>query len=278
MKRILIAVLILMQPCPAAGGNGTTVIHREDQLALLTESAGTSAETAARQETRPGAAGTSVPNTSAEAETVTVSEAAAPVEQAPSGTKATKPVSTKATKPASTKATRPASTKATKPTGTKATKPASTKTTSAPTETTQPTQPTNTEPAPVAPELTEGDLLVAINACRQSAGLMPLVEDGGLASAAAARAAECSRYWSHTRPDGRSFETILEDFGLTGYGNPAENLLQADSTLTADVVAAFWMAAPNDRANLCAEAATRVGIGIYRGDGLLYVAAIFAEV
>ena len=278
MKRILTAALILMQLCLAAGCNGTTVIHREDQLALLTESAGTSAETAARQETRPGAAGTSVPNTSAEAETVAVSEAAAPVEPAPSGTKATKPASTKATKPASTKATRPASTKATKPTGTKATKPASTKTTSAPTETTQPTQPTNTEPAPVAPELTEGDLLVAINACRQSAGLMPLVEDGGLASAAAARAAECSRYWSHTRPDGRSFETILEDFGLTGYGNPAENLLQADSTLTADVVAAFWMAAPNDRANLCAEAATRVGISIYRGDGLLYVAAIFAEV
>ena len=270
MKRILTAALILMQLCLAAGCNGTTVIHREDQLALLTESAGTSAETAARQETRPGAAGTSVTNTSAEAETVAVSEAAAPVEPAPSGTKATKP--------ASTKATRPASTKATKPTGTKATKPASTKTTSAPTETTQPTQPTNTEPAPVAPELTEGDLLAAINACRQSAGLMPLVEDGGLASAAAARAAECSRYWSHTRPDGRSFETILEDFGLTGYGNPAENLLQADSTLTADVVAAFWMAAPNDRANLCAEAATRVGIGIYRGDGLLYVAAIFAEV
>ena len=266
MKRILAAALILTQLCLAAGCNGTTVIHREDQLALLTESAGTSAETAARQETRPGAAGTSVPGTSAEAETAAVSEAAAPVEPVPSGTKATKP--------ASTKATRPSSTKATKPTETKATKPASTKTTSAPTET---TQPTTTEPAPVAPGLTEGDLLAAINACRQSAGLMPLAEDGGLASAAAARAAECSQYWSHTRPDGRSFETILEDFGLTGYGNPAENLLQADSTLTADVVAAFWMAAPNDRANLCAEAATRVGIGIYRGDGLLYVAAIFAE-
>ena len=269
MKRILAAALILLQLCLTAGCNGTTVIHREDQLTLLTESAGTSAETAARQETRPGAAGTSVPNTSVEAETAAVSEAAAPVEPIPSGTKATKP--------ASTKATRPSSTKATKPTETKATKPASTKATSAPTETTQPTQPPTTEPAPVAPELTEGDLLAAINACRQSAGLMPLAEDGGLASAAAARAAECSQYWSHTRPDGRSFETILEDFGLTGYGNPAENLLQADSTLTADVVAAFWMAAPNDRANLCAEAATRVGIGIYRGDGLLYVAAIFAE-
>lgn len=145
-----------------------------------------------------------------------------------------------------------------------------------------PTQPPETQPT--EPETLEydisgyvvGNLEYAvqeqINACRAEANLAALSMDTRLCAIASVRAYEASVSWSHTRPDGRGYGTVLADYGY-GAGRVGENLAYSGAFSAKEIVDK-WMESEGTRQNLLGDFAT-VGIGIYNSGGLTYLACLF---
>lgn len=145
-----------------------------------------------------------------------------------------------------------------------------------------------TEPAPTEPEPTEADLYdisgyslgsleksmaAAINAYRAEEGLGELSLSSRLSAIASCRGYEVSRVWSHTRPDGRDYRTVLSDYG---YGGSAQELLvYVSGSGDAQSIVDKWMASDSHR-ELLLGAVSTVGIGIYRANGYTYIACLLA--
>lgn len=100
----------------------------------------------------------------------------------------------------------------------------------------------------------------AINAVRAGYGLYPYVLAGELGQTAAAiRAQECTYYLAHTRPDGTTYHTVMEQVGeahgsmvweiLVAYGNTVE------SNLT------WWLNEPGHAAAVLGTFGTTIAIG-----------------
>lgn len=236
--KFLLPAMVLVLLC----GCGTTHITREDQLAHFT----TGTHTQPSPETM---AVTTVSTTEATAaETVSTTCQTLPPETA-------KPT---AAKPPATKEPQPPATTA----------PA--------------TEPARTEPAKADPYDISGyacgsleyAIADAINASRQEAGRSALTFSGRLSAIASVRAYEASVSFSHTRPSGGSFSGVLSDYGY-GYSRAAENLLQCSSGYTAADMVNLWMGSKGHRDNLLSPDSTTLGIGVYRENGMVYVAAIF---
>ena len=68
-----------------------------------------------------------------------------------------------------------------------------------------------------------------VNEERTKAGLSPLTMDAGITAAANVRAREIKQSFSHTRPDGRSFSTALQEQGVTFRGS-GENIAWGQKT------------------------------------------------
>lgn len=100
-----------------------------------------------------------------------------------------------------------------------------------------------------------------VNAERKKAGLNPLTLDSKLASAALIRAKETERSFSHTRPDGRSFSTVLTDNGITFRG-AGENI--AWGQRSPEEVMNGWMNSSGHRANILNPNYTKIGVGYYQ--------------
>ena len=142
------------------------------------------------------------------------------------------------------------------------------------------TEPPVTEPPATEPPLYDisdyavGDLEYAIldriNECRMEAGLEELWMDEYLCAIASCRAYEAGIVWSHTRPDGRGYGTVLADYG---YGGGAAGELLGYSTGDGAAVADKWMASEPHRALLMGDSSA-VGIGIYCAGGVTYVACL----
>ena len=111
----------------------------------------------------------------------------------------------------------------------------------------------------------------AINAQRVEADLPALSMDSRLCIAAAQRACELPISWSHTRPDGRDFTTVLHDLGY-GFSCATENLYNTDLSFSAGSIVARWMNSDIYRANLLAESATSIGVANHTADGFTYIA------
>lgn len=154
-------------------------------------------------------------------------------------------------------------------TATKATEPPVT----APTETVPPTLPPF-----IASEYTPGALEYAvldlINSCREAEGQAALTMDMTLCEMAAVRSNEAFRSWSHTRPDGRGFETVLEDYDFAA-SVAAENLIQATGDPDAAVLLEKWMGSDSHRANILSDRFTTVGVGLYEAGGTTYLTVLF---
>ena len=195
-------------------------------------------------------------------------------------------------KPSSGGNKKPSGEKETEPTQTEppATEPVTTKPEETEPAVTEPaaTEPTEqeTQPETTAPEETEGvydpsgyvlgsleyAILAEINAYRVEAGLQELTLSTRLSGIAAIRAEEVSRVWSHTRPDGRYYTSVMTDYGY-GFSLSAENLIYTSGAGDAAVMVAKWMSADNQD-NLLNPDFTTAGIGIYRVDGVTYVSNI----
>ena len=195
----------------------------------------------------------------------------APTEPKPAEPPVTESVTLHATDP---KETVPVSTKPgeTEP---KETKPPATQ----PPETEPPvTEPSGTEPDPYdISGYTVGNLeyriLDRINEHRVEAGLEELYLDSYLCAIASCRGYEANLVWSHTRPDGRHFATVLDDYG---YGAGSVRELLAYATGDADGMVDKWMSSESHRDILLGEFTT-LGVGIYRGGGYTVAACLIIE-
>lgn len=112
------------------------------------------------------------------------------------------------------------------------------------------------------------------NSARGQNGYAALVEDGALSEAAAVRAREIARSFSHTRPSGASFSSALSESGVT-YLRAGENI--ASGQKSASEVVNAWMNSPGHRANILNSSYSRIGSASVNIDGTLYWVQLFAD-
>ena len=130
----------------------------------------------------------------------------------------------------------------------------------------QETPPAQENPDEDAPEESGGVQEAAeavaslVNAARQDAGLSELELDADLCAAAQARAQEIAQSFSHTRPDGSSCFTILEELGIS-YRAAGENIAMGQRT--PEEVMDGWMNSSGHRANILNGTFTSIGVGYY---------------
>ena len=102
-----------------------------------------------------------------------------------------------------------------------------------------------------------------VNAERSKAGLGALTLDSKIEAAALVRSKEIETSFSHTRPDGRGFSTVLMDNGITFKG-AGENIAWGQKT-PEDVMNA-WMNSEGHRANILNARFTKMGVGYYQNN------------
>lgn len=112
------------------------------------------------------------------------------------------------------------------------------------------------------------------NSARSQNGYAALVEDGALSEAAAVRAREIARSFSHTRPSGASFSSALSESGVS-YLRAGENI--ASGQKSASEVVNAWMNSPGHRANILNSSYSRIGFASVNIDGTLYWVQLFAD-
>ncbi len=114
----------------------------------------------------------------------------------------------------------------------------------------------------------------AINAYREEAELGKLKLSSKLSAIASCRGYEISQVWSHTRPDGRSYQTVLSDYG---YGGSAQELrVYVSGSGDAQAIVDKWMSSDSHKALLLGNFTT-VGIGIHRANGYTYIACLLTK-
>lgn len=152
---------------------------------------------------------------------------------------------------------------------------------------TQPPEPETTETQP--PQETENSLYDIsgysvgtleyamadeINAGRREEGMAEFRMDSRLCAIASCRAYEICQVWSHTRPDGRSYTTVLSDYGYSA-GAVTELLVYVTGDGDASALVAKWMESETHRASLLGGYSV-IGIGVYRANGFTYVCCLLA--
>ena len=143
-----------------------------------------------------------------------------------------------------------------------------------------PTEPPLAEPVATEPPLydisgyvvgsLEYEMLERINGYRTEEGLDLLSLDAYLCAIASCRSYEVSSLWSHTRPDGRGYESVLADYG---YGGGAAGELLGYAAGDGAAIVDKWMASESHRALLMGGSSV-IGIGIYYADGVAYVTCL----
>jgi uncharacterized protein YkwD len=142
-------------------------------------------------------------------------------------------------------------------------------------------QPANTRKPGRSEPLTEDvlagyadEIFRLTNAEREKEGLEPLERDADLENAAAIRAEEMSREFSHTRPDGAGFHTVLDSGENHNY---AENGGYGRTDPEDQI--GHWMDSDGHRANILDRKGygyTSIGIGVYQAEnGKLYMCQLF---
>ena len=101
-----------------------------------------------------------------------------------------------------------------------------------------------------------------INIERKKEGLSEVKMDKTLLDAAMLRAAECSIYYSHTRPDGSRCFTAIPNLS----GSSGENI--AIGQQSPEEVMEAWMNSPGHRANIMSDSFNSVGVGVFDQGGV----------
>lgn len=97
-----------------------------------------------------------------------------------------------------------------------------------------------------------------VNEERAKVGLAPLTLDVTISKAATTRSKEIQTSFSHTRPNGTSFSTVLKENGIT-YKGSGENIAWGQKT-PKEVMKA-WMNSNGHRANILNKNYTKIGVG-----------------
>lgn len=107
-------------------------------------------------------------------------------------------------------------------------------------------------------------VLALVNAARAEEGLSPLELDPVLCTAASVRAQEIVGTLSHTRPNGASCFTVLDEYGIS-YMASGENIAAGQST--PEEVVTSWMNSLGHRANILSSSFQRLGVGFMETAG-----------
>lgn len=100
-----------------------------------------------------------------------------------------------------------------------------------------------------------------VNEERRKAGLNELTLDKNIENAALIRAKEIETNFSHTRPDGSGFSTVLMEQGISFRG-AGENIAWGQNSPKAVMNA--WMNSSGHRANILNAKYTKIGVGYYQ--------------
>ncbi len=113
-----------------------------------------------------------------------------------------------------------------------------------------------------------------VNAERTNAGLNPLEKSAEVCVAADVRAHEIAASFSHTRPDGRRYRTVLADNGISSHFS-GENI--AGGYRSPSEVVNAWMGSEGHRENIMNPDYTHIGVGYYydSASGLQYWSQLF---
>ena len=186
--------------------------------------------------------------------------------------------------PAPTVAPTPAPTTAPEPTKAPAVTPAPTATakpdvTAKPTATPKPTLPPTSTPTPEATQAPSSgeysyayQVIELVNDERAKYGLSPLSADSTLMEAAQQRAVETTESFSHTRPNGTKFSTVLAEYGVS-YRTAGENIAYGQKT--PQQVVNSWMNSSGHRANILNASYTKIGVGCYKKGNTYYWSQLF---
>lgn len=99
-----------------------------------------------------------------------------------------------------------------------------------------------------------------VNKVRTRDGIDPVTINWTLTDAAMLRAKEISEYFSHDRPDGSSYPTIFNEFGIDYYV-AAENIQGGASTPVGAMN--MWLTSMGSRAYILDPDFTEIGVGYY---------------
>lgn len=116
-------------------------------------------------------------------------------------------------------------------------------------------------------------VLSIVNEERAKYGLQSLSWDASLAKAADVRARETETLFSHTRPNGSSCFTVLNEMNIS-YMGCGENI--AYGQMTPQEVMNAWMNSEGHRNNILDPNYTKLGVGCYRAsNGTYYWTQLF---
>lgn len=118
------------------------------------------------------------------------------------------------------------------------------------------------------------EVLRLVNQERAKAGLSAFTTKSTLTAAANKRAQETVQSFSHTRPNGSSFSTVLKEFGVT-YRAAGENIAYGQKS--PQEVVTGWMNSPGHRANILNGNFNTIGIGVYQANGRIYWTQLFTN-
>ncbi len=155
--------------------------------------------------------------------------------------------------------------------------------TTKPVQTTPSPKPVQTKPEPTKAPVNNTNtgvssyadqVLQLVNQERAKAGLSALTTNTTLKAAADLRAQETVQSFSHTRPNGTTFSTVLKEYGIS-YRTAGENIAYGQRT-PQEVVTA-WMNSPGHRANIMNASFGKIGIGVYQKNGVIYWSQLFTN-
>lgn len=114
-----------------------------------------------------------------------------------------------------------------------------------------------------------------VNAERAREGLSALTLETDMTDAAMVRATEIQSSFSHTRPNGASFATVLKEAGVS-YNRAGENIAWGQHS--PEEVVSAWMNSSGHRANIMNANFTRIGVGyLTNASGTPYWVQLFAN-
>ncbi len=114
-------------------------------------------------------------------------------------------------------------------------------------------------------------VLELVNMEREKEGLAPLELDATLTELAMTRSRESSLYWSHTRPNGTSWSTILNGH-IGSFGeNIAVNYFNPTDVMTA------WMNSDGHRKNILTPEWKSIGIGYFKIGSNVFWCQLFSS-
>lgn len=117
-------------------------------------------------------------------------------------------------------------------------------------------------------------VLKIVNEERTKAGLKELTMSESLVAPANKRAQEIKQSFSHTRPNGSAWSTVLDEYNVR-VQTAGENIAYGYNT--PQKVMDAWMNSSGHRANILGANYNHIGIGVYEVNGTVYCTQLFSN-